>query len=87
VTVHEDKRLKIGDEDHVVFKEIQGMESLNGQEPIGIEIIDGFSFKLKTDTTNMPAYTREGQIESVKVPVDVSFHSLAQSIQDPVKSS
>ena len=52
VTVHEDKRHKFQDGDHVQFREIVGMTELNGLGPTEIEVIDGFSFKLKTDTTN-----------------------------------
>lgn len=87
VTVHDDKRMKFGDEDHVVFREIQGMTELNDREPVGIETIDGFNFKIKIDTTNFGDYTREGIVESVKVPINVSYHSLKQSINHPAGSS
>lgn len=36
VTVHEDKLCKFGDEDIVVFKEVQGMGEINGVEAVGI---------------------------------------------------
>jgi len=51
VTVHEDKRHKYQDGDYVTFREIQGMTELNDHPPIQIEVIDGYSFKLKLDTT------------------------------------
>lgn len=34
------------------------MTELNGGTPTQIEVIDGFSFKLKLDTTNYTAYNR-----------------------------
>jgi ubiquitin-activating enzyme E1 len=58
VTVHEDKRHKFQDGDYVQFKEIQGMTELNSLPPTEIEVIDGFSFKLKVDTSSFGAYTR-----------------------------
>jgi hypothetical protein len=58
VTVHEDKRHKFQDGDYVQFKEIQGMIEINSLPPTEIEVIDGFSFKLKVDTSSFGAYTR-----------------------------
>lgn len=44
------------------------MTEINDEKPILIEVIDGYSFKLKFDTTKFGAYTREGLVENVKVP-------------------
>jgi hypothetical protein len=63
------------------------MTELNGLPPTKIEVIDGFSVKLLIDTTNFNPYTREGQVENVKVPTKVSYHSLKQSLHNPVASS
>lgn len=63
------------------------MTPLNDLPPTLIEVIDGFSFKVKVDATNFPAYTREGQVENIKVPKLVSYHSLKQSLHNPVASS
>lgn len=52
------------------------MTELNSLPPTEIEVIDGFSFKLKVDATGFGAYTREGLVENVKVPKKVSYHSL-----------
>jgi ubiquitin-activating enzyme E1 len=76
VTVHEDKRHKYQDGDYVQFREVQGMTELNALPPTQIEVIDGFSFKLKVDTSSFNNYTREGIVENVKVPKKISFHSL-----------
>lgn len=76
VTVHEDKRHKFQDGDYIQFREVQGMTELNQLPPTQIEVIDGFSFKLKVDSSAFGAYTREGIVENVKVPKKISFHSL-----------
>ena len=76
VTVHEDKRHKFQDGDFVQFREVQGMEELNALGPILIDVIDGFSFKLRLDTTGFQAYQRQGLVENVKVPKKIAFHSM-----------
>lgn len=63
------------------------MIELNNLPPTQIEVIDGFSFKLKVDATNFNAYEREGIVENIKVPKKVSYHSLKQSLHNPVASS
>jgi len=87
ITVHEDKRHKFQDGDFVKFTEVQGMTELNGLEPTQIQVIDGYSFKVNVDATGFSAYVREGLVENVKVPKKVSYHSLKQSIHNPVASS
>jgi ubiquitin-activating enzyme E1 len=51
VTVHEDKRHKFQDGDYVTFREVQGMTELNSLPPTPIEVINGFSFKVKVDAS------------------------------------
>jgi ubiquitin-activating enzyme E1 len=63
------------------------MTELNNLPATQVEVIDGFSFKLKVDATGFGAYTREGQVENVKVPKTVAYHSLKQSIHNPIASS
>jgi ubiquitin-activating enzyme E1 len=63
------------------------MTELNTLPPTQIEVIDGFSFKLKTDATGFSAYERQGIVENVKVPKKMSYHSLRQSLHNPVASS
>lgn len=63
------------------------MVELNSLPPTEIEVIDGFSFKLKVDGTGFSPYVRQGIVENVKVPKKVSFHSLKQSLHNPVASS
>ena len=87
VTVHEDKRHKFQDGDYVKFNEVQGMTELNTLPPTQITVIDGFSFKVQVDATGFNPYIRDGLVENVKVPKKVSYHSLKQSIHNPVASS
>jgi len=63
------------------------MTELNELPPTLIEVIDGFSFKVKVDGTGFKPYTREGIVENIKVPKKVSYHSFAESLEDPVASS
>ena len=51
MTVHEDKRHKFEDGDYVQFREVEGMTELNSLPPTKIEVIDGYSFKLKVDAS------------------------------------
>lgn len=87
VTVHEDKRHKFQDGDHVQFREVEGMVELNSLTPTLIDVIDGYSFKVKVDGTGFSPYERQGLVENVKVPKKVSYHSLKQSLHNPVASS
>jgi ubiquitin-activating enzyme E1 len=87
VTVHEDKRHKFQDGDFVKFTEVEGMTELNSLPPTAIQVIDGFSFKVLVDSTGFSPYMRQGLVENVKVPKSVSYHSLKQSLQNPVASS
>jgi ubiquitin-activating enzyme E1 len=87
VTVHEDKRHKFQDGDYVGFREIQGMTELNSLKPTLIQTIDGFSFKVQVDGTGFGAFTGTGLVENVKVPKTVKYHSLRESLKNPVASS
>lgn len=87
VTVHDDKRHTFHDGSHVRFTEVQGMNEINNTDPIPISVIDGFSFKLKLDTTSFGAYQREGLVENVKVPVKHRFNSLREALTKPLATA
>jgi ubiquitin-activating enzyme E1 len=87
INVHEDKRHKFQDGDYVTFKEVQGMTELNSLPPTEVTVINGFSFKVNVDSTKFGEYTREGLVENVKVPKKITYHSLKESIHNPVASS
>jgi ubiquitin-activating enzyme E1 len=63
------------------------MTELNSLPPTQIDVIDGFSFKIKADTSAFSEYLREGLVQNVKVPKKVSYHSLKQSLENPIASS
>lgn len=87
VTVHDDKRHSFHDGTYVKFTEVQGMTEINTTDPIAISVIDGYSFKLKLDTTSFSEYTREGIVGEVKVPKKHKFNSLRQALIKPLESS
>ena len=55
------------------------MEEINAYEHIEIYDTKAYSFRLRLDTTNFGAYTRQGLVEDVKVPKPVAFQSFAES--------
>ena len=63
------------------------MTELNSLKPTIIETIGGFSFKLHVDGTGFGAFTGTGLVENVKVPKTVKYHSLRESLKNPVASS
>jgi ubiquitin-activating enzyme E1 len=63
------------------------MTELNSLPPTQIDVIDGFSFKVKVDATAFQPYIREGLVENVKVPKKITYHGLKQSIHNPAASS
>jgi len=83
VTVHEDKRHGFSDDDHVVFREIEGTTELNGSEPLPIKVLSGFTFSIG-DTSKMGQYVRGGIVEQIKVPQYLKFHSLRESLDNPI---
>ncbi|OMJ66711.1 hypothetical protein SteCoe_36353 [Stentor coeruleus] len=82
VTVHEEKRHTYEDGDYVVFKEVEGMTEINNTTPKLVKFISPYSFSIG-DTSNYKAYTRQGIVEQVKVPVKFRFRSLDDALQNP----
>jgi ubiquitin-activating enzyme E1 len=83
VTTHEDKRHGFVDGDHVRFKEVEGMNEVNGQE-YEIKVLSPYAFTINCDTTNFGKYDRNGLAEQIKVPVIATFKSLEESLQAPL---
>ena len=83
VTVSDDKRHGFHDGDYVIFREVQGMEEVN-ENTYKIEVVSPYSFKIKADTRNFGAYKGEGIAEQVKVPFQVGFQSLEDSLHEPL---
>jgi len=58
VTVHEDKRHIFQEGDHVVFREVEGMNEINETAPIKITATTTFTFTLDLDSSKFAEYTR-----------------------------
>lgn len=82
VTIHKGKIHSFSDGDHVVFKEVKGMEEINN-EPIKIKVIDVYTFQLEVDTTKYSKYKGEGIVTSVSIPEEIEFNSLQKSLLNP----
>eukprot|EP00343_Euplotes_focardii_P012921 CAMPEP_0205833078 /NCGR_PEP_ID=MMETSP0206-20130828/48682_1 /ASSEMBLY_ACC=CAM_ASM_000279 /TAXON_ID=36767 /ORGANISM="Euplotes focardii, Strain TN1" /LENGTH=1012 /DNA_ID=CAMNT_0053139147 /DNA_START=84 /DNA_END=3122 /DNA_ORIENTATION=+ len=87
VTVHDDKRHSFHDDTYIQFCEVQGMTEINNTEPIKISVIDGYSFKLKLDTTSFGKYKREGLVADIQVPKNHKFNTLREAIAKPLASA
>ena len=85
VTVHEDKRHGFIEGDHVTFREVQGMDEVNGKT-FPIKVLSPFSFQIGS-TANFKAYEREGIVEQVKVPFEIKFNELSKSLETPAGPS
>lgn len=74
------------DGDTVIFREVEGMDSLNtDKEPKSIngtihkiQTINSNSFKIG-DTSNYSPYIRNGLVKNIKVPVHISFKSFEET--------
>ena len=87
VFVHEDKRHTFHDDSFVKFREIQGMTELNESEPLKIEVINGYSFRIRVDPSKFSDYLGGGIVEDVKVPLPHKFNSLQQCISKPLETN
>ncbi|CDW75917.1 ubiquitin-activating enzyme e1 family protein [Stylonychia lemnae] len=83
ITVHEDKIHNFQDGDHVQFREVEGMTELNSLPPTELKIINSIKFELKVDGTGFQPYLRQGLVENVKLPKQVKYFSLKQSLHNP----
>lgn len=68
--------------DHLVFREVIGMESLNGKTFQVKKVLSPFSFQVES-LSQYGTYVRNGFVEEVKVPQKVSFKSLRESFEEP----
>ena len=83
VTTQEDKRHDLEDGDLVKFKEVVGMESLNGKVVKIKEVLTPFTFQLEDISkiiTEDEAYVRNGIIEEVKAKIKPVFDMLEVSL-------
>lgn len=81
VCCHEEKRHGFESGDFVVIKEVKGMEEVNGKL-WKIEVKSPLSFTIG-DTSGFAPYLSNGIVSQVKVPVEVEFKSLENSLVNP----
>ena len=74
VYLHDEKKHGLSDGDTVTFREIKGMEELNGKQfKITVKSPDSFTIG---DTSKFGDYISGGIATEVKVPTFINFHSL-----------
>lgn len=82
VTCIDDTRHGMEDGDYVTFYEVEGMTELNGCEPIKIKVLGPYTFSIG-DTTGFTKYERGGIVTQVKMPKELHFKSLKESLENP----
>jgi ubiquitin-activating enzyme E1 len=83
VYTHEEKRHGFVDGDHVKFKEVHGMQEVNGQT-YEVKVISPYVFTINVDATKFEKYVRNGIAEQVKIPQLIKFKSLEESLTAPL---
>lgn len=71
----------------VKFIEVRGMTELNGMQAKVVDRINGYKFKIDLDTSSFTKYESSGVVENVKTDQKVSYHSLEESVANPVASN
>ncbi|KAM8711079.1 hypothetical protein ACLKA7_000242 [Drosophila subpalustris] len=82
VTCLDETRHGFNDGDYVTFSEVQGMQQLNGCQPIKITVLGPYTFSIG-DTSQFDAYKSGGVATQVKMPKTISFKSLAEAYENP----
>jgi len=82
VTVHDEAMHGLEDGDYVIFSEVIGMTQLNGTIPRPVKVKGPYTFEIE-NTLTYDEYIRGGYVIQVKTPMNISFKSLAESLQNP----
>ncbi|XP_017147936.2 ubiquitin-like modifier-activating enzyme 1 [Drosophila miranda] len=82
VTCLDETRHGFNDGDYVTFSEVQGMQQLNGCQPIKITVLGPYTFSIG-DTSSYGDYKSGGVATQVKMPKSISFKSLEQASKEP----
>lgn len=69
-----------------MLKEVEGMEEINGGEPVKIISCRSYDFTIELDTRGFQAYTKQGIVENRKAPRQVQFTSLEEHVRNPLSS-
>uniref|UniRef100_A0A7E4URT3 E1 ubiquitin-activating enzyme n=1 Tax=Panagrellus redivivus TaxID=6233 RepID=A0A7E4URT3_PANRE len=71
------------DGDYVSFSELKGCKQLIGHAPIKISVKNKCVFNIGDVAKDFEPYIEGGRVKQVKVPFEVSFKSLEESLADP----
>lgn len=82
VTCLDETRHGFNDGDYVTFSEVQGMQELNGCQPLKITVLGPYTFSIG-DTSKFGEYKSGGVATQVKMPKTISFKPLAQATEEP----
>ncbi|KAI8036386.1 hypothetical protein M5D96_010980 [Drosophila gunungcola] len=82
VTCLDETRHGFNDGDYVTFSEVQGMQELNGCQPLKITVLGPYTFSIG-DTSKFSEYKSGGVATQVKMPKTISFKPLAQATEEP----
>lgn len=82
VTMLDENRHGLEDGNFVKFSEVQGLEKLNDGTLFKVEVLGPFAFKIDP-VSQYGKYKKGGMFTEVKVPKQVSFKSLQNSLAEP----
>ena len=84
VTCTDDERVELEEGDLVTFLEVKGMTELNEmKEGVKIKSVKKHGFELDVDATKFSQYVGGGIATQVKLPKEMKFKSLEQSLTEP----
>lgn len=82
VTMLDDNRHNLEDGDYVKFSEVEGLEKLNDGTPHKVEVLGPFAFKIGS-VKDLGVYKKGGIFTQVKMPLNLSFKTLQESLAEP----
>ena len=83
VTTLDETRHGLEDGDYVTFREVEGLEELNGCEPRKLTVKGPYSFSIGDTSGLSGQYKKEGMFVQVKMPKAIDFKSLQESLKKP----
>ncbi|KAJ2904461.1 hypothetical protein MKZ38_007992 [Zalerion maritima] len=82
VSALDETRHGLEDGDYVTFSEIEGMEALNSSEPRSITVKGPYTFSIG-NVSGLGQYRKGGLYQQVKMPKQLAFKSISESLKDP----
>ena len=83
VQMHDRTRHGLEDGDFITFTEVEGLEELNGMDPVAVTVPGPFAVHFTPSVPLKGKHLKGGYMKQVKVPVDISFQPLKTSLRDP----